>query len=175
MFDHAAICGTSSDPANNLVELNLQSEMHCICGFSSANGNSLAKHLLTCHHSSVYPNFERAQENIVKKNMLDMLGLVRRDGETPEPSNETTQVMEDESPPVALKSIEEESYEQEQLSTLQNEEETKILYDSTHQIVEQQHSLGIPQAHPEDISNIHMNHEINQSSNIEHIPQPPVR
>lgn len=57
----------------------LDREMHCICGFSSSEGNALARHLMTCGRSTAYPTVESAQENTVKRNMLDMLGLVRRD------------------------------------------------------------------------------------------------
>lgn len=57
----------------------LDQEMHCICGFSSSEGNALARHLMTCGRSTAYPTVEAAQENTVKRNMLDMLGLVRRD------------------------------------------------------------------------------------------------
>lgn len=60
----------------------LPNEMHCICGFSSANGNNMAYHLATCGQKSAYPTPQMAQENTVKRNMLDMLGLVKRDGES---------------------------------------------------------------------------------------------
>ncbi len=52
--------------------------MHCICGFSSIDGNALARHLATCERQTAYPSLESVQENTVKRNMLDMLGLVRR-------------------------------------------------------------------------------------------------
>jgi len=57
-------------------------EMHCICGFATSNGNKMAQHLANCGLSTCYPSLEAANENAVKRNMLDMLGLVRRDGET---------------------------------------------------------------------------------------------
>lgn len=56
--------------------------MHCICGFATSNGNKMAQHLANCGLSTCYPSLEAANENAVKRNMLDMLGLVRRDGET---------------------------------------------------------------------------------------------
>lgn len=59
----------------------LDAEMHCVCGFSNSEGNALARHLATCDRRSAYATVESAQENIVKRNMLDMLGLVRRDDE----------------------------------------------------------------------------------------------
>lgn len=55
--------------------------MHCICGFSSSEGNALARHLVTCERKSAYSSVEIVQENTVKRNMLDMLGLVRKDDE----------------------------------------------------------------------------------------------
>lgn len=59
----------------------LPNEMHCICGFSTANGNNMARHLNNCGQKSAYSSLQMAQENTVKRNMLDMLGLVKRDGE----------------------------------------------------------------------------------------------
>lgn len=180
MFDHATLCGTSSDPANNFVEMNLASEMHCICGFSSANGNCLSKHLLTCHHSSVYPNFETAQENIVKKNMLDMLGLVRRDGEvTPEPQNETIQTpMEEDFPPMIVESLEESDQPPEPSSVLQHELQTKLSYEPPQHILEEQsqHNIELPQQQVISSMSQENMHQIEQPSHIDHIPsQTPVR
>lgn len=174
MFNHATLCGTSSDPTNNSVEWNLSSEMHCICGFSSANGNCLAKHLLTCHHSSVYPSFETAQENIAKKNMLDMLGLVRRDGEvTPEPITESAQTpMEEDFPPTTEESIEDHSNLSEKQSSLQKSQ-TKMLFEQSPEIVdnEPQHNILLP---PEEVmKNIQENmQQIEQTRHIDHISQP---
>jgi hypothetical protein len=77
MLDHIATCTveefTSFSP--------LDTEMHCVCGFSSLEGNALARHLVNCERRSAYGSVEAAQENTVKRNMLDMLGLVRRDDE----------------------------------------------------------------------------------------------
>lgn len=149
MFDHAASCGISSYPINTSLELNLTSEMHCICGFSSANGNCLAKHLLTCHHSSVYPSYESAQENIAKKNMLDMLGLVRRDGEvTPEPQTESVPVsMED------FQSVEESSNQVEGQSSSQ-QLRTKELFEGVPEIVHNQNIITQQQV---VVNDIHIN------------------
>lgn len=149
MFDHAFLCGTSSYPTNNSLEFNLTSEMHCICGFSSANGNCLAKHLLTCHHSSVYPSYESAQENIAKKNMLDMLGLVRRDGEvTPEPQTESVPVsMED------FQSVEESSNQVEGQSFSQ-QLRTKELFEGVPEIVHNQNIITQQQV---VVNDIHIN------------------
>lgn len=94
----------------------LGAEMHCICGYSSSEGNDLARHMATCDRKSAYDSAEAAQANVgfvfclqtikkfvkivnkfyfiflfisipkktVKCNMLDMLGLVPRDGEEEE-------------------------------------------------------------------------------------------
>lgn len=44
----------------------------------------MARHLSTCDRKSAYESADAAQTNTVKCNMLDMLGLVRRDGEEEE-------------------------------------------------------------------------------------------
>lgn len=51
-------------------------------------GNDLARHLATCDRKSAYDSSELAQENTVKCNMLDMLGLVRRDGDDEDDSSD---------------------------------------------------------------------------------------
>lgn len=81
MYEHSADCATANG-GRDVMEMPLPNEMHCICGFSTAIGNKMAHHLATCGQKSAYPTLEMAQENTVKRNMLDMLGLVRRDGET---------------------------------------------------------------------------------------------
>ncbi|XP_017487415.1 PREDICTED: uncharacterized protein LOC108375777 [Rhagoletis zephyria] len=81
VFEHAAECSGGSG-ARDVMELPLPNEMHCICGFSTSIGNKMAHHLATCGQKSAYASVEAAQENTVKRNMLDMLGLVRRDGES---------------------------------------------------------------------------------------------
>ncbi|XP_037949538.1 uncharacterized protein LOC119680674 [Teleopsis dalmanni] len=80
IFDHCVGCNGTNGIGDEM-ELPLPNEMHCICGFSTAIGNKMAHHLATCGQKSAYPTVELAQENTVKRNMLDMLGLVRRDGE----------------------------------------------------------------------------------------------
>ncbi|XP_055539960.1 uncharacterized protein LOC129726840 [Wyeomyia smithii] len=79
MVSHTSSCNPNSTADYTLSQLD--TEMHCICGFSSSDGNALARHLVTCDRKSVYPTVEACQENTVKRNMLDMLGLVRRDDE----------------------------------------------------------------------------------------------
>jgi len=80
ILEHASNCTGSSLP-ENLMLSPLDKEMHCICGFSCSEGYTLATHLARCDRRSAYPSVEAAQENTVKRNMLDMLGLVRRDNE----------------------------------------------------------------------------------------------
>ncbi|XP_062559307.1 uncharacterized protein LOC134224091 [Armigeres subalbatus] len=79
MVGHTASCNPNAITDYAVSQLEL--EMHCICGFSSSDGNALARHLVTCDRKSVYATVEACQENTVKRNMLDMLGLVRRDDE----------------------------------------------------------------------------------------------
>lgn len=80
MLEHTSACPSSLN-ADTGAYIRLEREMHCVCGFSSSEGNSLARHLALCDHKSAYPTVEAAQENTVKRNMLDMLGLVRREGD----------------------------------------------------------------------------------------------
>lgn len=75
-MEHNGNC-VGAHEINNVLPLDC--EMHCICGFSSIDGNALARHLATCERQTAYPSVESVQENTVKRNMLDMLGLVRRD------------------------------------------------------------------------------------------------
>lgn len=58
----------------------LPNEYHCVCGFVTQNGNTLATHLALCGRRSAYDSAEAALENTVKRNVLDLLGLMRRDG-----------------------------------------------------------------------------------------------
>ncbi|XP_030373197.1 uncharacterized protein LOC115623125 [Scaptodrosophila lebanonensis] len=79
-FRHGVDCNGNFVDA---MEVNMPQEMHCICGFATGNGNKMAQHLAGCGLSTCYSSVEAASENAVKRNMLDMLGLVRRDGEAP--------------------------------------------------------------------------------------------
>lgn len=56
-------------------------EYHCVCGTTSTDGNELAKHLVMCGRLAAYGSAEAAQENTVKRSVLDMLGLMRRGGD----------------------------------------------------------------------------------------------
>lgn len=115
ILQHAAHCtGTSTSEA---VPLNpLGKEFYCICGFSSSEGNDLAKHLATCERKSAYETTEAAQENTVKCNMLDMLGLVRRDGEEDEDSNDGLLIPADQQQQLLSKSIERSEQDEEEKS-----------------------------------------------------------
>lgn len=81
MMEHVGNCGGNTNQETTGVSP-LEKEMHCICGFSSSEGNALARHLATCDRRSAYASPELVNENTVKRNMLDMLGLVRRDDES---------------------------------------------------------------------------------------------
>ncbi|XP_055372564.1 uncharacterized protein LOC129606325 [Condylostylus longicornis] len=80
MTAHASYCQAGVNPESS-VQIELENEMHCVCGFSSSDGNSLARHLATCGHKSAYISHQAAQENVVKKSMFEMLGLTRVEGE----------------------------------------------------------------------------------------------
>lgn len=81
MMEHVAGCAGNTNQETTGTSV-LEKEMHCICGFSSSEGNALARHLATCDRRSAYATPELVNENTVKRNMLDMLGLVRRDDES---------------------------------------------------------------------------------------------
>lgn len=91
-FRHGVDCNGNFVDA---MEVNMPQEMHCICGFATGNGNKMAQHLANCGLSTCYPSLEAASENAVKRNMLDMLGLVRRDGETSGEGADLSEAVED--------------------------------------------------------------------------------
>lgn len=72
-------------------------------------GNDLARHLATCDRKSAYESAEVAQSNTVKCNMLDMLGLVRRDGEDEEDSSDGLLIPADQQQQLLSKSIDREN------------------------------------------------------------------
>lgn len=77
MFEHSTYCANVHfDP------MQMDAEMYCVCGFSSNLGNIMARHLVLCQMSTAYPSCEVAMDNTVKRNMLNMLGLIRREDET---------------------------------------------------------------------------------------------
>lgn len=72
-------------------------------------GNDLARHLVTCDRKSAYESSEVAQTNTVKCNMLDMLGLVRREGEEEEDSSDGLLIPADQQQQLLSKSIDRDS------------------------------------------------------------------
>lgn len=85
-------------------------------------GNDLARHMATCDRKSAYDSAETAQANTVKCNMLDMLGLVRREGEDEEDSSDGLLIPADQQQQLLSKSIdrENESDAKAQASSTQN-------------------------------------------------------
>lgn len=79
------------------------------CYYFDISGNDLARHLATCDRKSAYESSEEAQSNTVKCNMLDMLGLVRRDGEDEEDSSDGLLIPADQQQQLLSKSIEREN------------------------------------------------------------------
>ncbi|XP_035782849.1 uncharacterized protein LOC118461525 [Anopheles albimanus] len=78
VVNHATVCylHASTAPSTKL----LPKELYCSCGYSSCDGNALARHLLSCDRDTVYTSVKAAQTNGgTKRHMLDRLGLVQRD------------------------------------------------------------------------------------------------
>lgn len=69
----------------------------------------MARHLATCDRKSAYESAEVAQSNTVKCNMLDMLGLIRRDGEDEEDSSDGLLIPADQQQQLLSKSIDREN------------------------------------------------------------------
>lgn len=103
--EHVANC-TGTSTTETVPPCPLDHEFFCICGYSSTEGNNLARHLAACERKSAYESTDVAQQNTVKCNMLDMLGLVRRDGEDDEDSNEGLLIPADQQQQLISKSIE---------------------------------------------------------------------
>uniref|UniRef100_A0A1B0C999 C2H2-type domain-containing protein n=2 Tax=Lutzomyia longipalpis TaxID=7200 RepID=A0A1B0C999_LUTLO len=92
LMDHYTLC---SSPPQSAAPLG--ADVVCVCGFAGNDGNVVASHMVVCERKSVYATVEEANENTVKRNMLDMLDLVRRPESTPEqPPDEPME----EAPPV---------------------------------------------------------------------------
>lgn len=83
-------------------------------------GNDLARHLATCDRKSAYDSSETAQTNTVKCNMLDMLGLVRREGEDEEDSSDGLLIPADQQQQLLSKSIDRENESDAKASSTQN-------------------------------------------------------
>ncbi|XP_019877466.2 uncharacterized protein LOC109605340 isoform X2 [Aethina tumida] len=80
MVKHKANCSKQTEI--EAAEEPLPYEMFCVCGFSSKDGNCLAKHLAICERKSAYPTMKEAKSACVTHSMLDVLGLVRKPEET---------------------------------------------------------------------------------------------
>lgn len=85
----------------------------------------MARHLATCDRKSAYESAEVAQSNTVKCNMLDMLGLVRRDGEDEEDSSDGLLIPADQQQQLLSKSIDREN-EKAQPTSTQNPSTTNV-------------------------------------------------
>lgn len=57
----------------------LEKPMHCVCGFKSASGNKLAKHIATCGRKSAYPSAERAAQRTLQSQSASFPPLVTLD------------------------------------------------------------------------------------------------
>lgn len=111
LMEHVSVCAGET-ASESVIPYSLGKTMFCICGFQSDEGNDLARHLATCDRKSAYESTESAQANTVKCNMLDMLGLVRRDGEEEEDSSEGLLIPADQQQQLLSKSIDRDENEQ---------------------------------------------------------------
>lgn len=144
MLEHVSNC-TGGLVSDKSFSSPLDLEMHCLCGFSSSDGNALARHLVTCERRTAYPSVEAVQENTVKRNMLDMLGLVRRADENedntsktpPPPTTEEVDTPASPAPPVH------------QDESINNEMDTSAAEISTDQPLEQEYE-EMEQSEPVD-------------------------
>ncbi|XP_075212972.1 uncharacterized protein LOC142319506 [Lycorma delicatula] len=57
----------------------LDKPMHCVCGFKSASGNKLAKHIATCGRKSAYPSADRAAQSTLQSQSASFPPLVTID------------------------------------------------------------------------------------------------
>lgn len=79
MITHTSGCSGIYQLEEDVCDL--PHEYHCVCGFVTQNGNTLTNHLVLCGRRSAYDSAEVANDNTVKRNVLDLLGLMRRDGD----------------------------------------------------------------------------------------------
>lgn len=90
MFQHSVNeCSGIESNISTALSNDVPDDFFCICGYSTGSGNSMAHHLVICGYKSAYSSIELAQDNTVKRNMLDMLGLVKKNGESLEVSTST--------------------------------------------------------------------------------------
>lgn len=109
VLDHVTICNGAETITPAPAPLG--QDLHCICGFHGPDGNDLARHLASCERKSAYASAEQAQLNTVKCNVLDMLGLQRRDGEDDDDSNEGLLIPADQQQQLLSKSLDREDEE----------------------------------------------------------------
>lgn len=83
MYMHKTKCSKLATMRKPIARLALRDELHCVCGYSSDDGNLVAKHLANCERKTAYPTAERAQAVTDTHSMLDVLGLVRRNDDKP--------------------------------------------------------------------------------------------
>lgn len=72
----------SKSPGVVLPRLWLDGKLHCVCGYCSNDGNMIAKHLALCERKTAYPTAEMASAVTESHSMLDVLGLVRKNGDS---------------------------------------------------------------------------------------------
>lgn len=104
MYTHSSNCNGETE-SRYALELPLEQDMHCVCGFVSSIGNKMAEHLGKCGQKTCYPTLEVATENTVKRNMLDLLGLMRNDTST-ENIGDDANTAQDEQEPIPFGDME---------------------------------------------------------------------
>ncbi|XP_077295216.1 zinc finger domain-containing protein relative of woc [Arctopsyche grandis] len=178
LLQHSGMC--SENKTRGQRPMPLSSSMHCICSYSSDDGNDLAQHLALCERQSAYYSEEQAKLNTVpvsttKHGMMDSLGLQRNkdsdygvtapqvdiinDYPAP-PSVLNTQLsLDDLAPPsvlqhdqMELEQMKNEAYEQ-PLATPCVQHEEMDLNDTTHIVEQQPMQSVITQGHSEPLSN----------------------
>ncbi|XP_002049694.3 uncharacterized protein row [Drosophila virilis] len=154
-FRHGVDCNGNFVDA---MEVNMLQEMHCICGFATSNGNKMAQHLANCGLSTCYPSLEAANENAVKRNMLDMLGLVRRDGETSgegaEMGDAVDDAMDDNSELLPAAEDDQQQQDDQQAQMHHHPEPPQVPQVNMQTDVQQQQSYIAPQPGPQPIPHL---------------------
>lgn len=81
MMEHSATCHeqASRQRADVGIEVVLEEELHCVCGFKSSNGNRLAKHLVNCGRKSAYPTADKAAQSTLQAQSASFPPLVNLD------------------------------------------------------------------------------------------------
>lgn len=143
MGDHSKSCTDSI--FGMCTPAPLISDMFCICGYSSNDGNVLAKHLAICDRKSAYPSLEEAKKAISPHSMLDSLGLIRRpeeatankDDKPEETSTSATETAREGEPPVTTEPITEDTtVKEEQDIVIEPTEVSEALSVQTNDVME---------------------------------------